>query len=87
MEILSGIKYVDDIVIQSHRDKFKAYKEIGFDLMFVGDDWKGDPLFEELERKFAAEGVSIIYFPYTKSISSSHLGQVLNDINSREFSD
>ncbi|MEO9470562.1 adenylyltransferase/cytidyltransferase family protein [Parasphingorhabdus sp.] len=86
MEILSGVKYVDEIVTQTHRDKYKAYQDIGFDVMFVGDDWKGDPLFSELEKKFASDGVEIVYFPYTSSVSSSHLGQVLEDINKREFS-
>ena len=87
MEILSGIKYVDEIVKQTHRNKYQAFQEIGFHKMFVGDDWKGDPLFSELEQKFQHEGVEIIYFPYTISVSSSHLGKVLEDINQREFTD
>lgn len=50
-EIIKSIKYVDKVVTQSHRDKFKAWQELGFDRMFVGDDWKGKPLFVELEER------------------------------------
>lgn len=82
MAIVSAIKHVDRVVPQVNRDKFQALKEIGFNVMFVGDDWKGDPLFTEMERKFAAEGVEIIYFPYTRHVSSTRLTQVLQEIES-----
>ena len=39
--------------------------------MFVGDDWKGDPLFMKLEQDLAEVGVEIVYFPYTKGVSST----------------
>ena len=41
--------------------------------MFVGDDWRGKPLFAELEKKFSDVGVTIEYFPYTKGTSSTIL--------------
>ena len=72
-EIVSSIKYVDEVVVQSHRDKMKSFKEIGFDVMFVGDDWKGSELFISLEEELLKNGASIFYFPYTKNISSTSL--------------
>ncbi|MBQ9664915.1 MAG: adenylyltransferase/cytidyltransferase family protein [Bacteroidaceae bacterium] len=71
--IVEAIKYVDEVCPQYDRDKYAAWERIGFDVMFVGDDWKGKPLFSELEKKFGKVGVKIEYFPYTQGTSSSIL--------------
>lgn len=71
--IVEAIRYVDEVVPQCDRDKFAAWQRRHFDRMFVGDDWKGTPLFEELEKQFAEVGVEIVYFPYTKGTSSTTL--------------
>ncbi|MEQ2525823.1 glycerol-3-phosphate cytidylyltransferase [Robertmurraya yapensis] len=73
--IVEGIKYVDEVVPQTNRDKFSAWETLKFNLMFVGDDWKGSPLFNEMEEKFKKVGVDIVYFPYTKGVSSSLVKQ------------
>ena len=31
---------MDEVVIQTNRDKLEAFYELGFDVIFVGDDWK-----------------------------------------------
>lgn len=71
MEIVEGIKYVDKVVPQITREKVSAWEHLLFDVMFVGDDWKGDALFDEVEREFHKVGVDIVYFPYTKGVSST----------------
>ncbi|MBO0992543.1 adenylyltransferase/cytidyltransferase family protein [Bacillus sp. SD088] len=71
LEIIEGIKYVDKVVPQLDRNKLSAWEQIQFDIMFVGDDWKGSPLFSEVERKLSQVGVEIVYFPYTKGVSST----------------
>ena len=73
IEIVSAIKYVDEVVPQIDRDKFGAWKRLKFNVMFVGDDWKGSKLFNEVENKFKMVGVDIVYFPYTKGTSSTIL--------------
>ena len=78
--IVEGIRYVDKVVPQVDREKFKAWERIGFDVMFVGDDWKNSPLFNELEEKFAHENVKIEYFPYTTGTSSTILREKLDQI-------
>lgn len=80
-EIVKAIRYVDEVVPQIDRDKFAAWKKLGFHRMFVGDDWKGSPLFTELEERFRPYGVEIVYFPYTKETSSSYLKKTLDMIN------
>ena len=78
--IVESIRYVDEVVPQVDREKFKAWEKIGFDVMFVGDDWKNSPLFDALEAQFADVNVRIEYFPYTKGISSTILREKLDAI-------
>ena len=79
-EIVQAIECVDKVVAQENRDKFWAWKNIGFDVMFVGDDWKGKPLFIEVETEFKKVGVDVVYFPYTKDTSSTILREKLVSI-------
>lgn len=80
-EIVESIKYVDEVVPQIDRNKFGAWERVGFDVMFVGDDWKGSPLFSELEERFKEVGVRIEYFPYTRGTSSTILREKLDKIS------
>ncbi|MTI95314.1 MAG: adenylyltransferase/cytidyltransferase family protein [Firmicutes bacterium] len=77
MEIVQSIKFVDEVVPQVHMDKFEAWKKLKFNVMFVGDDWKGTPKWIQLEKDFSQVGVEIIYFPYTQHTSSTKLRLVL----------
>lgn len=79
-QIVEAIKYVDEVVPQKSMDKMKAWKELRFDKMFVGSDWKGTEKWDQFEKDFAQIGVKIEYFPYTKGTSSTHLKRVLNQI-------
>jgi glycerol-3-phosphate cytidylyltransferase len=74
---VEAIKYVDEVVPQTSRDKLEALKRLGFDVMFVGDDWKGSPLFTETEKAFKQYGVDMVYFPYTGGTSSTLLTKTL----------
>ena len=78
--IVEAIRYVDKVVPQVNRNKMEAWEQLHFDRMFVGDDWKGTPLFNEMEEKFRPFGVEIVYFPYTNGTSSTFLKDVLDKI-------
>ena len=39
LEIVRNIKFVDAAIPQMSMDKYKMWKKIKFDIMFVGDDW------------------------------------------------
>ena len=80
LEIVSSLKFVDEVVIQSHRDKFKQFEEYGYDVLFVGDDWKGNPLWIDLEKRLNERGAYIQYFAYTQQVSSTKFTQILQDI-------
>ena len=80
MEIVSSISFVDEVVIQHDRDKFKAFEKIKYNLLFVGDDWKGDPFWDELEKKLKMNNSHIMYLPYTKNISSTRFTKILEEL-------
>ena len=77
-EIVKSIKYVDEVVFQDNYDKFKAYKKYNFNKMFVGNDWKNTKKWNDHERKFKKYNVEIVYFQYTKHVSSSILKEKLS---------
>jgi len=80
LEIVKSIKFVDSVVTQSHRDKLKQFQEINYDILFVGDDWKGSEIFNELENSLKQNDAKIIYFEYTKNVSSTKFSNILKDI-------
>ena len=80
MEIVRNIKAVDAVIPQYDMDKFKMWEQIKFDIMFVGDDWHNTPKWKELDAKFKEIGVKIVYFPYTKGVSSTIINKALNDL-------
>lgn len=84
LEIISSLGIVDEVIVQSHRDKYKQFLDIQYNLLFVGDDWKGSDLFSELEGKLKPHGARIIYFSYTKEVSSTKFTEILQDIYNQE---
>lgn len=77
VEIIKAIRFVDKVVPQVNRDKIAAFEQYGFNVMFVGDDWKGNALFNEVEQYLNAHGARVVYFPYTQGTSSTILRQKL----------
>ena len=80
MEIIGSIKYVDLVVPQHNMNKEEAWDKLKFDIMFVGDDWYDTPKWNEIEERLKAKGVKIIYFPYTKGVSSTLINDTLKKI-------
>ncbi|MCM1122147.1 MAG: adenylyltransferase/cytidyltransferase family protein [Eubacterium sp.] len=79
IEIVRSIKYVDAAVPQYDMDKLAACKKLGASILFVGDDWYATDKWKEYEAEFAKEGIKIIYFPYTKGISSTKITASLKE--------
>lgn len=77
--IIEAVRYVDKVVPQTDMDKMAAWERNKFDVMFVGDDWKGTEKWNQLEKDFAKVGVDIVYFPYTKKISSTKLREIISE--------
>ena len=76
--IVSHCDYVDEVHVETTSDKLATWSKKPFDVFFKGDDWKGTPKGEALERRFAEVGVRVHYFPYTQHTSSTKLRKVVN---------
>ncbi len=81
LEIIASLKFVDDVVAVTHRDKKQAFLDVGYDVLFVGDDWKDTDIFNDLELFLNKNDAKIEYFPYTKEVSSTKFKKILTDIS------
>jgi glycerol-3-phosphate cytidylyltransferase len=77
LEIVRNIAFVDQVHAEVVPDKLDTWQELRFDLFFKGDDWRGTPKGEDLERRFAEVGVEVVYFPYTVHTSSTALRRAI----------
>lgn len=75
--ILSSVKGVDRVVINQFRDKMKLWELYHFDVIFIGDDWKGTERWINFEKELAKINVDVIYVPYTKGISTTQIKQMI----------
>ncbi|MGD1819277.1 MAG: adenylyltransferase/cytidyltransferase family protein [Pleomorphochaeta sp.] len=80
IEIVRSIKYVDAAVPQLVMDKLTMCKKLGAQILFVGDDWYGTEKWNAYEKEFNEAGIKIIYFPYTKGVSSSLITKTLAQV-------
>lgn len=86
-EIVRSCKYVDAVVPQSNMDKLAMCKKLGASYLFVGDDWYGTEKWKNYEKEFAEAGIKIIYFPYTKGISSTKIREALQKVRNEKSQD
>lgn len=78
--IVEALKYVDQVVPQTDKNKLGAWEQYHFDKMFVGSDWQGSPQWNLYEEQFAPLDVEIIYLPHTDGISSTQLSSVIKNM-------
>ncbi|TFH57466.1 adenylyltransferase/cytidyltransferase family protein [Glutamicibacter arilaitensis] len=81
LDIVSSIGFVDKAVLDFHHDRLRTWEDVGFDVFFKGDDWKGTQGGKELEELFAVVGVKVEYFPYTVHTSSTKLRVALGQLS------
>ena len=84
LEIVRHISFVDEAVAEVVENKLDTWREVGFDVFFKGDDWRGTPRGIRLEHDFAAVGVDVVYFPYTVNTSSTILRRALDALTRPE---
>lgn len=78
LEIVRSIRFVDAAFVETVPDKLETWKQVRFHVIFKGDDWRGTPKGDRLERDFKAVGVEVVYFPYTVHTSSTQLRRALD---------
>lgn len=79
LEIVKSNRYVDKafimpVVSSGARDIYKKYH---FDVMFSGDDYKNDTYWLEEQEWLRERDSDIVFFPYTKSTSSTKLKRAI----------
>lgn len=79
LEIVDAIKYVDTTDLATDHNKLEAYKKHHYDIIFVGEDHKGEPIWRQLELELERTGSRVVYLPYTKHTSSTKLRAVLDE--------
>ena len=79
-EIIRSIKYVDAVVPQDTMDKAEMCKKLNASILFVGDDWYGTTKWKTIEQELSAIGIRVVYFPYTKGVSSTIIGNTLVEV-------
>lgn len=78
-EIVSAIKYVDEVLVCDTLDKMTTFNAIPFNKLFIGDDWKGAARWNETETIMGKVGVTVIYLPHTDGTSSTMLRKKLEN--------
>lgn len=71
--IIESIKGVDRTEINRFRDKLQLWELYHFDVVFIGDDWKGTERWNKFEKILSGVGVDVIYVPYTRGISTTEI--------------
>lgn len=71
--IVANIKAVDECVIATTLDKEQAWNDLHFDAIFIGDDWKGNPRWEQTRVDLAKRGVDVVFLPHTEGVRSTIL--------------
>ncbi|MBQ3704981.1 MAG: adenylyltransferase/cytidyltransferase family protein [Clostridia bacterium] len=76
LAIVSNIKAVDQCFLTDTLDKLAILQQIRYDVIFIGDDWKGNERWEKTERDLQKEGIDLIYLPHTAGVSSTSLREI-----------
>lgn len=77
LEIISAIKYVDEVILCNTLDKIIQHEMNPYDVIFIGDDWKGNSRWMKTEEDLKDIGVDLVFIPYTKGISTTKIKKEL----------
>ena len=80
LQIVEAIKYVDEVIPVDTLDKEIMWSRKQFDLLFIGDDWKGSERWNETEATMKTLGVEVVYLPYTTGTTSTLLREKLKEL-------
>ena len=81
IRIVEALKCVDAVVPQWSMDKMEAWKNLKYDILFHGSDWKGSSMYDKIIQDLSVVGVEVIFLPHTSGVSSTLLSEVLYKMN------
>jgi glycerol-3-phosphate cytidylyltransferase len=83
IEVVRSCKYVDIAIAQKNMNKASMVKSLNANLVFVGDDWRDSPKWNEYELELTAFNCKVIYFPYTEGTSSTLINKTIDQHNAK----
>ncbi len=86
LEIVRSIRYVDAAFVETVPDKLETWKQVRFDVLFKGDDWRRRRR-GTAGAGLATVGVDVVYFPYTVHTSSTQLRRAIDALDGTRFTD
>ncbi len=72
-KIISSIKGVDEVYITTTLDKLEILKQIKFNAIFIGDDWKDDSRWKRTKEDLQKLGIDVVFLPHTNGISTTQI--------------
>lgn len=79
-EIVGAIKAVDVVILTDTLDKTEILKQIKFDAIFIGDDWKNNERWIKTKNKMKSFGVDVVFLPHTDGISTTEIRKKINKV-------
>lgn len=73
LAIIEALTVVDKVAIMNNLDKIDAHSKFHFDVVFIGDDWKGSERWIATEKNLNEINVDVCYLNYTKGVSSTQI--------------
>lgn len=82
IQIIEALKYVDQVIPVTTLDKEIIWKTISpkYNILFIGDDWKGNERWKQTEEIMKKYSVSVEYLPHTEGTTSTLLREKLMKI-------
>ena len=77
MEIVGALRCVDEVMKVDSLDKAVSWKKKHYNLLFIGDDWKGNERWKRTESELQQYGVTVVYLPHTEGTNSTLLREKL----------
>lgn len=79
LEVVSSCRYVDVAIPQYSIDKVDMCIKLKANFLFVGDDWFETDTWKQMESELALHGIKVVYFPYTRNISSTKINKIIDE--------
>ena len=73
ISLIKSIRYCDVAIEEDTLDKIELWNKYKFDYLFVGSDWLNTEQYMQWEEDLKQVNCKVIYYPYTKDVSSSLL--------------
>ena len=77
--IVAALKVVDEVHVVDTLDKKEILKKYNFDVIFIGDDWKGNERWNQTETEMEKLGIKIEYLPHTDGISTTLINSKISN--------